>query len=182
MSLREQQPSERIELWFQDEARLGLKPVVRRIWAPVGERPLAPSRTRYEWTYVYAAVHPSTGRVSWLILPSVSVEAMNVFLLEFALELPDGVIAVLVLDGAGWHTSGRLVVPANVRLAFLPPYSPELNPAERLWPPVREGIANESFAGIELLEDRLCDRCLQVSARPELVSALTSYHWLPAVA
>ena len=67
-------PHAAVEVWAQDEARIGLVPVVRRVWAPRGKRPVAVGRRRYEWVYVYGFVHPSTGRVEWLLLPAINTE------------------------------------------------------------------------------------------------------------
>jgi transposase len=83
-------------------------------------------------------VRPATGEDFALVLPHVSTVAMNEFLRRFAATLPGDEHAVLVLDGAGWHTAGRLQVPANVTLLRLPPCSPQLNPVERVWLYLRE--------------------------------------------
>src|SRR5881275_1495058 len=79
------------------------------------------------------AVGVSTGAASALIMPELNTGVLNLFLEQFSRELPAGVHAVLIWDGAGYHTGGDLVVPANVSLIQLPPYSPELNPVEDLW-------------------------------------------------
>ena len=164
-----------MRLCFQDEARFGLKPTYRKRWAPKGQRPSASSRTRYEWTYLYGVVHPATGETFYLILPGVSVEMMNLLLLEYAASLPEDVMVVLVVDGAGWHTSPKLKVPPNIELVTLPPYSPELNPAERLWHLQREATANVEFKDLEELQDKLCDRCNELTANREMVGSATNY-------
>jgi len=61
--LEEAHPEAEVELWAEDEARLGLKPVIRRVWAPVGERPIARLKRGYEWTYLYGFVRPHSGEV-----------------------------------------------------------------------------------------------------------------------
>ncbi len=66
--------AQEVELWAEDEARLGLKPVLRRVWAPVGKRPVAKVKRGYEWTYLYGFVRPQSGEVFWLILPTVNVK------------------------------------------------------------------------------------------------------------
>ncbi|MDP9315832.1 MAG: IS630 family transposase, partial [Chloroflexota bacterium] len=83
-------PPHVIELWCQDEARLGLKPIVRRVCALRGQRPIAPNHTRSEWLYVYGFVRPATGRTYWLILPTVNTAAMNLALAEFARNVGAG--------------------------------------------------------------------------------------------
>ena len=104
-----------------------------RVWAKRGSRPRAVRPTQYTSLYVLAAVCVSTGAASALVIPELNTEVLNLFLKQFARELPAGVHAVLLWDGAGYHTSGDLKVPKNVSLIQLLPYSPELNPVENLW-------------------------------------------------
>ncbi len=128
-------------LWAEDEARLGLKPVMRRVWAPVGQRPTPRVKRGYEWTYLYGFVRPTTGEVYWLILPTVNKkELFSMALAGFAREVGAGENKriLLVVDQAGWHTSSEVDVPEGIHLEFLPTGSPELQPAERLWPLTNE--------------------------------------------
>lgn len=162
-------------LCFQDEARFGLKPTYRRVWAPIGQRPAAPSRTRYEWSYVFATVHPASGTTHALILPLANLRTMQLYLNDLAASLPEDVIALLVLDGATWHRSAKLTVPSNLVLMVLPPYTPELNPAEHLWPLLREATANQAFADIDELEVRLSERCVWLFDHPEQVASTTAF-------
>ena len=174
-------PEHALEVWCEDEARLGLKPIVRKVWALRGQRALASTRTRYEWLYVYGFVRAATGQSYWLIVPTVTTAVMSLALAEFARDVGAGADkqVVLVVDGAGWHRSGELVVPAGVELVFLPASTPELQPAERLWPMLREAVANRSFESLDELQDRLVERCLQLAEQSEAVQAATNYHWLP---
>jgi transposase len=107
------QPTATVEVWRQDEGRIGLKPMVRRVWVKRGSRPRAVNHHRYEWLYAYSFVHPVSGRNWWLILPTVRTDVMSLALREFAQAHGVGAEkqVVLVLDGAGWHTSGKLDVP-----------------------------------------------------------------------
>jgi len=86
---------------------------------------------------------------------------------------------VLVLDGAGWHKSKDLEVPEGIHLLFLPPNSPELQPAERLWPLLNEVVANRAFESLDELEDVLVDRCNELDKQPEVIKGLANYHWWP---
>ena len=182
VELKTAAPERAVELWCEDEARLGLKPIVRRVWALRGQRPLASNPTRYEWLYVYGFVRPATGATYWLVIPTVSTKAMSLALAEFARDVGAGVEKqlVLVVDGAGWHRSSELIVPVGVELFFLPPSTPELQPAERLWPMVREAVANRSFGSLDELQEKLVERCLQLAEQSGAVQAATNYHWLPA--
>ena len=113
-------------MWAFDEHRLGLKPVLRRQWAPKGQRPIAVGRHRYEWLYLYGFVHPGTGEVVWFICTTVDAELLSAVLAAFAATVGagEGKLVILVLDNAGWHISGDLVVPKGIELAFLPSYTP----------------------------------------------------------
>ena len=173
-----------MELWAEDEARLGLKPLMRRVWAPVGERPVARAKRGYEWTYLYGFVRPESGRVFWLILPTVNTGLFSRALREFAREVGAGEDkrVLLVLDRAGWHTGAEVEVPEGIHLEFLPSGSPELQPAERLWPLTNEGVANRLFEEIGELEEALVERCVQLLDQAEAIRCLTNYHWWPQAA
>ncbi len=164
-----------------DEHRLGLFPVIKRVWAPKGKRPQAPVRRRYQWLYVYGFVRPATGETWWCLLPTVNIEAFALALATFAHD--EGIDAdhrvVLVLDQAGWHTSRKVALPAGLHLAFLPTASPELAPAERLWGLVDEPVANRVFATLDELEAVLVSRCRTLLQQRQRIKSLTRYHWWP---
>lgn len=174
-------PERDVALWTQDEHRLGLLPVLRRVWAPKGHRPVAPVSRRYQWTYVYGFVRPESGQSWWCLLPTVSLAAMTMALTAFARD--EGIDAehpvALVVDNAGWHRSPKLVLPPGLHLLFLPPYSPELQPAERLWTLVDEVVANQVFAEITDLDDALVARCRALEAQPDRLRSHTLFHWWP---
>ena len=180
--MRAAHPEAEITLWAQDEHRLGLLPVVRRVWAPKGQRPTAQVERHFEWLYVYGFVRPSTGQSWWCLLPRVTTEAFALALATFAHD--EGITAdhraVLVIDQAGWHISDDLVLPDGVDLAFLPSYSPELQPAERLWGLVDEPVANRAFAHLDDLEAVLVERCRTLEADPQRLKAYTHFHWWPS--
>ena len=124
---------ETIEIWFEDEARIGQKNKITRRWAKRGTRPSAPRDQRTASTYIFGAVCPKEGKGAALILPTCNTEAMNLHLAEIAKTIAPGVHAVLLVDQAGWHTSKRLIVPPNITIIALLPKSPELNPVENIW-------------------------------------------------
>jgi transposase len=132
-AIQEAHPDEEVQIWFEDEARLGQKGTLTRVWARKGSRPRAVRQNQYTSLYVLAAVCVSTGATSALIASGLDTEVLNLFLEQFSRELPAGVHAVLLWDGAGYHTSADLKVPSNVSVIRLVPYSPELNPVENLW-------------------------------------------------
>jgi transposase len=182
--LKEAHPKAEVELWAEDEARLGLKPVIRRVWAPVGNRPVARFKRGYKWTYLYGFVRPESGEVYWLILPTVNTELFSMALNEFAreVEASKDKRVLLVVDQAGWHTGKEVAIPEGIHLEFLPSGSPELMPAERLWPLTNEAVANGLFEEIEEVEEALVERCLELLDQPEAIRELTNYHWWPQAA
>jgi transposase len=131
--VKDQHPEKRIEVWLQDEARIGQQGTLTRVWAETGSRPAAVRQTEYQWAYLFAAVNPVTGASSALIAPTVNTQYMNEHLRFISREAGPEAHVVLVLDQAGWHVAKGLKIPKNITLLHLPPYSPELNGAERIW-------------------------------------------------
>ncbi len=125
-------PNSVVELWTMDEHRLGLKPVIRRVWALRGEQPIAQVHWRYQWLWLYGFVHPESGETYFWILPRVNITLFNQVLADFAQEFGVGKDkqVVLALDQAGWHTSEQvqLQLPEGLHLEFMPSHSPELQP------------------------------------------------------
>src|SRR5215218_6396481 len=172
-------PDRPVEVWAEDEHRLGLKPVRRRVWAPRGHRPIALGHHRYQWLHVAAFVQPTSGKAVWYLCSGLSKPFFAELLATFAREAGAGRerSIVLVLDNAGWHGPKGLVVPEGIRLVFLPPYSPELQPAEHLWPLVDEPIVNRHFATLADLEAVVAERCRRLEAAA--IKPHTDFHWWP---
>jgi transposase len=163
-AIAESHPDKQIRTFFQDEARFGQKGTITRVWARKGSRPRAVRQLRYTSLYVLVAVCISTGATSALIMPELNAEVLNLFLEQMSRELPAEVHAVLIWDGAGFHTSGDLVVPSNISVILLPPYSPELNPVENLWHYLRAHYwSNRAYQDYKELESEaarsLCTVC-----------------------
>jgi transposase len=158
--------------------------VIRRVWAPVGKRPVAHFKRDYKWTYLYGFVRPESGEVYWLILPTVNVKLFSMALDEFAKEVGAGKKRriLLVVDQAGWHTGKEVELPEGIHLEFLPSGSPELMPVERLWGLTNEAVANRLFEEIEEVEEVLMERCAQLLDQTEVIRDLTNYHWWPQAA
>ena len=133
--------------------------------APLGERPIAHGHHRFDWLYVTAFVSPATGETFWYVSNGVSKEFFEALLETFAREAEAGLsrIILLVLDNAGWHGPANLKIPDGVRLIYLPPYSPELQPAETLWALVDEPIVNQHIATITDLDEKIAAQCIALS-------------------
>ena len=172
-------PDKPVEVWATDEHRIGLKPILRRVWGPKGQRPIALGHHRYKWLYVTAFVQPISGEVFWYISNGISKPFFAALLALFAREAGAGQdrLIVLELDNAGWHTAPNLVVPEGLRLVYLPGYSPELQPAEHLWPVLDEPLANRHFATLADLERVVTERC-RILNRDQLKPG-TNFYWWP---
>lgn len=126
----------------------------------------------------YGAVSVTDGQLDTLILPHVNGQCMQLFLDEVAQRHVDDRI-VMVLDGAGWHQSGSLSLPSNLRLLKLPPYSPELNPVEHLWDELREkSFHNRVFDSIDALENHLEQALHDMELDPERVRSIVAWPWI----
>jgi DDE superfamily endonuclease len=164
-----------------DEARIGQKGRVTHVWYQKGVRPRGLHQQGFASAHLFGAVCPERDAGVALAMPEVSTAAMGLFLAELSRALPAGTHAALVLDGAGWHVSPDLEVPTNLTLIRLPPYSPELNPVERVWEHLRDRWLSHRLlaGGYEAVRDAACAAWNALLAEPGRLRSLTSYPWLP---
>lgn len=176
-------PKTTIEIWAQDEMRLGLQPVTRRVWALKGHRPIAKNDRKYQWLYCYTFVRPYTGDNFWTIMPKADTLVMSLSLKEFAkyYNPKTDKIIILLVDRAGWHMSKELSVPKNIRLFPLPSHTPKLQPVECVWPLVKEPIVNESFKSLDKLESALMPRCRWLIDNPLIVKGAVGFNWIQKI-
>ncbi|SCC93009.1 transposase [Thiomonas sp. X19] len=170
-----------MRVMFQDEGRFGLLGTPRRCWAPSGVRPVVGARLERKSIDAFSAVSAHDGVLDSLVLPWVNAETMSLFLAEVA-QRHSSEFVVMVMDQAGWHLAGELIVPANMRLIFLPPYSPELNPAEHLWDALRaESFANTVFADLDAVERALTKGLCALEANPARTQSMTGFKWITSI-
>jgi transposase-like protein len=170
-----------VRILFEDEARFGRLSDPRRCWAPPGVRPEVHTQFVREYEYAFAAVSPQDGLLDTLVLPTVNTEAMNIFLAEVSRRHAEEFL-IMVLDGAGWHKARRLLVPANMRLLFLPPWSPQLNPVEHVWDEMREKwFANRVFARLRAVEEQLMAALKALEEDLPRVASLTGFDWIKTI-
>ena len=170
-----------MRLMFQDEGRFGLLGTPRRCWAPHGTPPVVRARLERKYIYAFSAVSPHDGVMDSLVLPWVNAETMSIFLSEVAQRHADEFI-VMVMDQAGWHLAGELTIPRNVRPIFLPPYSPELNPAEHIWKSLREDcFANHVFADLDAVERTLSNGLAALEADPVRTQSMAGFGWITSI-
>lgn len=166
-------------LWFEDEARFGRINNLSRCWVCPGQRAIVTQQLIREYTYAYTAVCPCSGECYSIISPVNNTEAMNVFL-QLLSQKYSSYNLVIVLDGAGWHTSKFLQIPQNIVLVRLPPYSPELNPVEHIWDYIREqkGFNNHTFNSMQQVEKRLEAALLEIANEHNIIKSLCNFSWL----
>ena len=175
---REEQPGRKVEVRAFDEPRLGLRPILRRQGAPRGQRPIAAGHPRHEWLHLHGFVPPGTGEVVWSVCTGVAAALLGAVLA--AVGAGEDKRIILVLDNAGRHVSGELVVPPGIELASLPAYTPEPQPAEPLRPLTDEAVANQHFTTLADLDAALRGRCRTLATMPETIEAATHFGWWPA--
>ncbi len=167
-----------MRLMFQDEARFGRISDTRYCWARRPMRPMVKAMLTYQYTYAYGAVSPLDGKFDSLVLPLVNTECMQLFITEIGKRYPEENI-VMVVDGAGWHKSKAFALPENLRLYFLPPYSPELNPQEHIWDELREKyFHNQAFDSMDALEEQLLKGLSQLEQSPQAVKSIAGWDWI----
>lgn len=178
-AVQQEYPNATVEAWAEDEHRIGLHPVNRMVWVPLGEQPIAVVNWKYQWLWLVGFVQPTTGDTYWWIVPCLNCEVFSRLLEDFAQHFGVGEHkrVILVVDQATFHTSRQVRVPQGIHLLFLPSKSPELQPAERLWPLTNEAIANRSFANLEQLETATAQRCRVLLERTGLIKGLTNFYW-----
>ena len=168
-----------VEIWFQDEARVGQQGTLSYVWAPVGSRPPAVRDNRHDSAYLFGAVCPARATGAAIIMPAVNSEAMAEHLAEISIKVTAGAHAVVVCDGAGWHQPGRrLPIPNNITLLRLPSYAPELNPVENVWEYLR---ANKLSMVVWDSYDAILHACRDawnwLIADPNRIASITQREW-----
>lgn len=167
-----------IEIWWQDEARVGQKNKLTRRWARRGSRPAAPHDQRTRSSYIFGAICPEEGKGAGLVLPSCNAAAMQMHLDEIALAVAPGAHALVMLDQAGWHMTDKLDVPHNITLLPLPPRAPELNPVENVWQFMRENwLSNRVFQSYEDILDHCCGAWNKLIDQPWTIMSIGMRDW-----
>ena len=169
------QPSQ-VDLWFQDETRVGQQGSITRIWAEKGTRPRAVRQQQFEYSYIFGAACPATGQAVGLVLPCVNKVTMELHINAIAECVPAGRHAVVIVDGAGWHTSA--LNTDKVTLLKLPPYSPELNPIEQVWQWLKQKwLSNRAYQDYEAIVNACCEAWNQFANNEALIKQLCRRQW-----
>lgn len=167
-----------VHVWVMDEMRFGLQPVTRRVWTRRGVEVVVPVEPRYQWGYTYGALEICGDGTEFLHTDGVSLEASRCFLEQVGQSAPEA-MHIVIQDGAGFHLAeGAPQLPANVRVITLPPYSPELNPVERLWDIIKDRICNRAWENLEEIMETINVLLSQYWTIPSKVRSLIGEGWL----
>lgn len=167
-----------MDVWFQDEARIGQQGTQTRIWAKRGTRPRVVKQQQFLAEYIFGAVCPTQKIAAAIVVPCANTNAMEQHLEEIAYYIPTGRHAVVVMDQAGWHSSKNLKIPKNITLLHLPPYSPELNPQEPVWKYLKDRfLANRVFKNRQEIQKICCQAWNAFATNPTLIASLTMRNW-----
>jgi len=167
-----------VEIWFQDEARVGQHGTITRMWAEKGTRPRALKQLQYEYAYIFGAVCPERDEAVALVVPDVGTDGMLVHLKHISERVAPGKTAVIVLDRAAWHTTNKLNIFPNIRFLRLPTASPELNPVEQVWQQLRDNsLANRSYKDYVEIEKSCCDAWTAYVGCEGAITSLCSRQW-----
>ncbi len=164
-----------IRLWTQDEAKVGLLPIVRHRITAKGVQPTISGEMKREYFYLFGAIEPATGEDFILEMPSLDGAGFQVFLDEFS-QLDETSYHLMVVDNATAHTTEKLKVPRNIGFIFLPPSSPELNPIERFWRELKDWLSDYEPQMLEELRE-LITTGLNSFSKTSL-SSITSFEYL----
>ena len=167
-----------IEIWVQDESRVGQQGMLSRVWARKGTRPRIPRDRRFGYCYLFSAACPDRELAVGHISERANTPEMNRHLEDISEQVAPGSHAVVVLDGAGWHKSRDLEIPTNISLLFLPPYSPELNPMENVFEFLKSSqLANRVFQTVEDVKLAVRKAWMKFAEDPERIHSITHREW-----
>lgn len=171
-------PGTEVEIWWQDEARVGQKNTITRRWAQRGTRPRAPRDQRTRSAYIFGAICPEKGKGAGLVMPWCNTHAMQAHLDEIRTLVAPNAHAVVLLDQAGWHLSNKLNLPDNITLLPLPPRAPELNPVENVWQFMRDNwLANRVFKSHDDIVNHCCYAWNTLTDQPWRIMSIGMRQW-----
>lgn len=170
--------TDKIEVWWQDECRVGQQGSLSRTWASKGTRPRVVRQKQFMSTYIFGAVCPERDVGCALILPQANAGMMQMHIDQISEHVQEGHIALVLMDRAGWHTTETLNIPENIKFLPLPPYSPELNPMEQVWKKLKEiKLSNISFETYDDILSACCEAWNCFADHEGNIQDLCSRNW-----
>lgn len=144
----------------------------KRVLVSRGVKPIGKYQHSYKWLWLWGCFSPITGDNFYWETPFVSNDIFEGFLKDFSQQNPKE-LKIVIIDNAGFHACQNITIPENIRLIRIPPYSPELNPAEKIWQWMKDKVAMKFFEDIESLQNKITLMIKQLS--PELIKSITGY-------
>lgn len=164
-----------VRFWIQDEARIGLLPIVRHRITAKGVQPIISAEIRREYFYLVGAIEPLTGEDFMLEMPSLETATFQIFVDELA-KTDEASFHLLLVDNATAHTTPKLKVPENIGLIFLPPHTPELNPIERFWRALKDWLSDYEPTSLNEMSELITAGLKSFSEASK--SSITSFEYL----
>ena len=169
---------EDVDIWFQDESRIGQQGSQTRIWAKTGTRPRVVKQQQFLYQYIFGAVCPSQRTCAGVVVPYANHYGLELHLKEIAEHIPEGRHAVIVMDQAGWHKAKELSISSNLSILYLPAYAPELNPQEQVWQYLKDHyLANRTFKSFDDILMACCHAWNEFAKMGDLIASLTTRKW-----
>ena len=167
-----------IEIWFEDETRIGQQGSLTRLWARRGTRPRVVRQQQFMYQYIYGACCPDHNKAAALVLPYANTQAMQEFLEEISRNVHQDKHALVIMDRAPWHMTGKLQIPSNITVLWLPPYAPELNPQESVWRVLKDRhLHNRVFTSMDDIAKAACHVWNNFIKTYGLIRSLCSRKW-----
>ena len=171
-----------MDIWFQDEARVGQQGTQTRIWARKGTRPRVVKQQQFLYQYIFGAVCPTQKSCAAIVVPCANHYGLEEHLKEISFHIPKKRHGVVIMDRAGWHTKVDIQCPDNISFLFLPAYAPELNPQENVWQHLKDTyLANRVFHSSQEIIDACCDAWNSFAKSPELIASITFRKWISLI-
>lgn len=164
-----------MNLYFQDESRFGLFTKTGRALTARGVKPVCPFQQKFQSTYLFGAFSPIDGNSYLLEMPHCNSDNFQIFLDELSASRPEE-LKIMVLDNGAFHKAKKLNIPDDIILYFLPPYSPELNPAEKIWAKFKREFTNKHFQTLDALSDFLEAICRKLTK--EEVKSISRFKYI----
>ena len=167
-----------VDIWFQDESRVGQQGSITRMWAPKGTRPRAVRQQQFEYAYIYGAACPARDEAVALVLPWANTQGMIEHMRLISQATQEGRHALVIMDRAGWHMSKEIRRFDNVSILPLPAYAPELNPVEQLWQQLKQRhLSNRCFNNYDDIVDACCTAWNTTTNQLGFIQSLCTRNW-----
>ena len=163
-----------VNLYFQDESRFGLITKQKRVITAKGIKPIGKYKHSYLYKWLWGSFSPITGESFCMTTDSVCKDLFVKYLEDFSLHKPRE-LKIILIDNAAFHSTKDIVLPENIVLISIPPYCPELNPAEKVWQWMKGKIAMKIFDTLETLENKMDELIDKIEG--ELIKSITGYEF-----